>query len=219
MFALSVRILWRQCTPDANIEDTRQETTASSVTWACYLLAKYPDLQVKLREEVNQACLGLSALELGHTLEQLPYLNGILLETLRLYPSIPTTMRQCRRDTELGGYFISKGTMLIVSCWTINRLPEIWGEDAAICRPERWINEDGKPNQTGGTKSNYNFITFLHGPRSCIGGGFAKAELRCLLATMVSTFSWELVDSEEKFPQGILTIRPKNGLKLRFTTL
>lgn len=154
-------------------EKFRQETTAASICWACYLLAKHQDLQVKLREEVMQASLDTSA-DLGVTLEQLPYLNGIIQETLRLYPAVPMTMRQCFKDSQVGSHFIPQGTIFVISMWLINRSRDVWGEDADFCRPERWINEDGRPNQTGGTKSNYNFLTFLHGPRSCIGRGSAR---------------------------------------------
>lgn len=166
-----------------------------------------------------QASLDTSA-DLGVTLEQLPYLNGIIQETLRLYPAVPMTMRQCFKDSQVGSHFIPQGTILVLSMWLINRSRDVWGKDADLCRPERWINEDGRPNQTGGTKSNYNFLTFLHGPRSCIGAGFSKAEIRCVLAALVSTLSWALVkDDDVWLPTGTLTARPDTGVRLRFKAL
>lgn len=209
---------------EANKDPTSHETTASALTWACYLLAKQPELQEKLREEVTQALpngpASNSSTDLGGILEQLPYLNGVMHETLRLYPTVPMTMRQAICDTQIGDQFIPKGAVMIVSMWLINRSPDIWGTDAGTCRPERWINADGKPNQTGGTNSNYDFITFLHGPRSCIGQGFAKAEMRCLLASLVSAFSWDLaMDDSEVVPRGVITIKPENGMYLRFKPL
>ncbi|KAF4450374.1 hypothetical protein F53441_6498 [Fusarium austroafricanum] len=200
------------------------ETTSSAITWACYLLTKYPELQTKLREEVRNALpedlASDPTVDLAGVLEQLPYLNGIMHETLRLYPTVPLTMRQAVRDTRIGNQFIPEGADVIVSIWYINRSPDIWGADAAEFRPERWITEDGKPNQNGGSNSNYNFLTFLHGPRSCIGQGFAKAELRCLLATMVRSFEWTLaMDDGLVMPRGVITIKPENGMYLKLKAL
>ncbi|PCD20223.1 hypothetical protein AU210_016694 [Fusarium oxysporum f. sp. radicis-cucumerinum] len=68
------------------------ETTASSLTWACYLLTKHPEIQAKLREEITEALPedlnNDRAVDLAGILEQLPYLNGIMYETLRLYPTV-----------------------------------------------------------------------------------------------------------------------------------
>ncbi|EWZ29180.1 cytochrome P450 [Fusarium oxysporum Fo47] len=203
---------------------TGHETTASALTWACYLLTKHPESQERLRDEIGDALPedmdNASAVDLAGILEQLPYLNGIMHETLRLYPTVPMTMRQAVRDTRIGNQFIPEGTDIIVSIWYINRSPEIWGPDAAEFRPERWIAEDGKPNQNGGASSNYNFLTFLHGPRNCIGQGFAKAEMRCLLATMVRSFEWTLaMDDALVMPRGVITIKPENGMYLKLKAL
>ncbi|KAH6685067.1 cytochrome P450 [Plectosphaerella plurivora] len=200
------------------------ETTASALSWACYLLAKHPEIQEQLRKEVrgnlpknisteNQA-------ELAGVLEQLPILNGIMHETLRLYPTVPLTLREALRDTAIGGQVIPEGATMVISIWMINRLKSIWGANAAEFVPQRWITDDGKPNQNGGAGSNYDFMTFLHGPRSCIGQGFAKAEIRCLLAAMVSSFSWDLaMDDSKVVPRGVITIKPENGMFIRLTPL
>jgi cytochrome P450 len=187
-------------------------------------LTKHPEVQEKLREEINGALppdvANMPAAELAGILEQLPYLNGIMHETLRLYPTVPLTMRQALRDTRIGDQFIPKGTDIIVSIWYINRSTEIWGADASEFKPERWVGDNGKPNQNGGASSNYDFMTFLHGPRSCIGQGFAKAEMRCLLAGMVRSFKWTLnMDDGLVLPRGVITIRPENGMYLKLTPL
>ncbi|KAF4340270.1 isotrichodermin C-15 hydroxylase (cytochrome P-450 monooxygenase CYP65A1) [Fusarium beomiforme] len=200
------------------------ETTSSALTWASYLLAKHPEYQDKLREEVRnglpEELANNPTVDIAGILEQLPYVNGIMHETLRLYPTVPLTMRQAIRDTRIGNQFIPEGTDMIVSIWYINRSEAIWGPDAAEFRPERWITDDGKPNQHGGASSNYNFLTFLHGPRSCIGQGFAKAEMRCLLATMIRSFEWTLaMDDRLVMPRGVITIKPENGMYLKMKAL
>ncbi|KAH8886946.1 cytochrome P450 [Thozetella sp. PMI_491] len=195
------------------------ETTSSAFTWSCYMLAKYPAIQTALRAEVR-AALGpnleaYSDADIAATLEGLPYLNGIMNETLRLYPTVPVTVRNADRDTRIMNHHIPKGTEILISPWLINRSVDLWGEGATEFKPERWI-EDGKPNKTGGATSNYAQLTFLHGPRSCIGQNFAKAELRCLLAAMVSAFEWELgMKDEDVVPAGVVTIKPANGLHIK----
>jgi cytochrome P450 len=204
----------------------RHETTASALTWSAYLLAKHPEIQKRLRDEVTQT-LGEDpqasdpSPDFVNLLKQMPYLNGIMYETLRLYPTVPLTMREALRDTSIGEQFIPKGTEMVVSIWQINRSPEIWGPDAGEFHPERWINaDDGKSNRHGGAKSNYDFLTFLQGPRSCIGQEFAKAEMRCLLAALVTTFSWDLAMDESKIvPRGVITIKPEHGMYLRMRPL
>ncbi|KAI0521079.1 cytochrome P450 [Xylaria bambusicola] len=199
------------------------ETTSSALSWACYLLSKHQDMQEKLREEIRQALPEHMEIDkttdLAGILEPLPILNGIMNETLRLYPTVPLTLRQAARDTNLGTQAIPEGVTVVLSMWQMNRSPELWGPDAGEFRPERWITA-GKPNSNGGADSNYEFTTFLHGPRSCIGQNFAKAEMRCLLASMIRTFSWDLAMDESKIlPKGAITIKPNNGLLLKLKPL
>ncbi|KAI2465869.1 cytochrome P450 [Annulohypoxylon bovei var. microspora] len=194
------------------------DTSALSLTWACYLLALDPARQSRLRSEARDALASVEnsaddKLDISNTLERLPFLNGVLNETLRLYPSIPVTIRVAARDTSLAGQTIPKGTEILVSPWLINRSPIFWGLSAGEFRPERWIEKDGRPNNTGGATSNYEFLSFLHGPRACIGQNFARAELRCLLAALISRFEWQLdMDEKDVIPGGAITLAPVHGL-------
>lgn len=180
-------------------------------------------MQRKLRDEIREALpagLTTDTADLASLLDQLPLLNGIINETLRLYPTVPMTMRTAVCDTRLGEQYIPKGTCMILSMWQMNRSTEVWGADAGQFRPERWVTDAGKPNQNGGASSNYEFLTFLHGPRSCIGQGFARAEMRCLLATLTASFSWELaMDEADIVPRGVISIKPANGLLLKLKPL
>lgn len=131
---------------------------------------------------------------------------------------MPITVRVAVRDTTIGGHAVPKGTEIIMSPWLVNRYTALWGPDATEFRPERWattIKGEEKVNNTGGAASNYAQMTFLHGPRSCIGQGFARAELRCLIAAFVMEFGWELgMKPEEAVPGGVITNKPRNGLFL-----
>jgi cytochrome P450 len=100
----------------------------------------------------------------------------------------------------------------MVSPWAINHSPHIWGADADEFKPERWLGEGNNNSQTGGQSSNYAQITFLHGHRSCIGQGFAKAELKCLAAALFGRFEVAMADPAAKvYRTGIITVKPTDA--------
>jgi cytochrome P450 len=195
----------------------RHETTAGALTWALYLLATNIDAQERLRNEVRENLPSLDEEDVvmdAAKIEALPFLNAVIHETLRLYPGVPVTVREAMVDTSIMGYPIAKGTHVMLVPWAINRSPELWGPDANKFTPERWIGE-GRAN-SGGASSNYSSMTFLHGPRSCIGQTFAKLEFKCLLAAFVGRIRFEMADKNEKvFPAGVITTKPAHGMHLR----
>lgn len=181
-------------------------TTSVTLTWLTWLLAKDPEVQSRLRAEIHQHIPSpdkpIFGDDLAAILEKLPLLNGVCNETLRLFPAINIIYRTPVRTTFIVGNSIPAGVQVILSPWAINRNKALWGKDAEDFRPERWIDIDEKtgtprPNNSGGAESNYANLTFLHGPRSCIGHTFAVAELRCLAAMFVGKFEFEMADSDE----------------------
>lgn len=163
-------------------------------------------------------------MDIGSTLEGLPFLNAVINETLRLYPTVPLTQRIAVRDTSLAGFHVPTGTFIYISPWLIHRSHDIWGPTADQFCPERWlrIDENGeqKLDASGGMQSNLEFSTFLHGPRNCIGQGFAKAELRCLTAALAISFEWSLDIPGGEIPmRGLVTINPQRGLPLYLKSL
>jgi cytochrome P450 len=196
------------------------ETTATALQWAVYALCKNPDVQTRLREEVRASLPSLNDERpiTAAEIDNLPYLNAVCNEVLRFHPSVPATIRTAVRDTSLAGKQIPKGTLFSISPQILNRMEEFWGPDADKFNPDRFMGP-GKAN-TGGAVSNYAFLTFLHGPRSCIGQGFAKAELACLLAATVGRFQMELKypDAKLELREGA-TVSPKDGVLAKLTLL
>ncbi|KAF2116612.1 cytochrome P450 3A4 [Lophiotrema nucula] len=202
------------------------ETTSSALTWAAHLLAINPSVQSRLRNEVrgfipDPKVLSEPGFDIASLLESMPYLNAVCNETLRMFPTIPGSGRVASRDTFINGQFIPKGTLTLVVPWATNRNPQLWGPDAESFVPERWIDkESGRATNMGGAESNYSFLTFLHGPRSCIGEKFARAELRSLVAAFVGNFEWEMADPNEIVrPGGTITSKPIDGMRLRLKPL
>ncbi|KAJ5940072.1 hypothetical protein N7516_000240 [Penicillium verrucosum] len=196
------------------------ETTASALQWAVYALCQNPNVQSRLRDEIraNLPSVDDPTPISAAAIDNLPYLHAVCNEVLRFHPSVPTTTRKAVRDTSIVGTHVAKGTTFTMSPRLINRLEELWGPDANEFNPDRFMGP-GKAN-TGGAVNNYAFLSFLHGPRGCIGQGFAKAELACLLAATVGRFHMEF-----KFPDAKLEIRegathaPKDGVLALLTPL
>ncbi|KAF1917155.1 cytochrome P450 [Ampelomyces quisqualis] len=213
---------------DANLVDqlltflaAGHETTSSALTWSSYLLSKHPAAQTRLREEIHKnipdpSVLSNATTDIVSLLEGMPYLNAVCNEVLRLFPTVPITARITIRDTMIAGQFVPKDTVLMIIPWAINRNPKLWGPDSEEFVPERWIDQTGRATMSGGAGSNYSFLTFLHGPRSCIGERFARAELRSLLAALVGFFELQMADpNEEIVVGGTITSKPMNGMKLK----
>ena len=218
------------------------ETTATALQWTIYALCKHPDIQARLREEIRTKLPSVSSGSLegisAATLESLPYLNAVSNEVLRFHPSVPATVRSATRDTTIADHYVPKGTFIMIAPEVINHLEEFWGPDASVFNPDRWLDTDPttssttadsapsgsttekRANKTGGASNNYAMLTFLQGPRSCIGQGFAKAELLCMVAAMVGKFEMELAEPEKKLEvRKGATIRPEDGVLVRCKAL
>lgn len=159
------------------------ETTASAMTWATYLLAKHPEVQARLRAEVREHLPPISSPEDTTTvssmdIDRMTYLNAVCNEVLRYFSPVPLTLRVAACDTSIQGQFVPKGTQIMLVPWAVNKSVSLWGDDALEFNPDRWIPKSSNDKQaaSGGATSNFAFLSFLHGPRSCIGLSFAKAE-------------------------------------------
>ncbi|OXV05609.1 hypothetical protein Egran_06623 [Elaphomyces granulatus] len=198
------------------------ETTATALQWAIYVLCKHPDIQSRLRDEVRASLPSISDESQppisASAVDGLPFLSAFCNEVLRFYPPVPLTVRQVANDITIIDSPIPKGTIMLMFTDTMNRSKEYWGPDADEFKPERWLGPGRAKN--GGASNNYAFLTFIHGPRSCIGQSFAKGELACLVAVMVGRFQMELKDpnAELEVMRGI-TQRPKDGVQAKLTVL
>ncbi|KAH9891411.1 cytochrome P450 [Xylariomycetidae sp. FL2044] len=202
------------------------ETTASAMTWAVYMLSRYPEVQRKLRQEIREKLPSIdserevSSVDIDH----MPYLNAVCNEVLRYYSPVPLTFREAVKETTVLGQKIPRGTRVVLCANATNLDPNLWGPDAHEFQPDRWLPKgpDDKKAASGNAASNFAFMSFLHGPRSCIGQSFAKAEFASLLATWVGRFEFSLKNEEEMDEKnmeikGGITARPAKGLYVHAT--
>lgn len=136
-----------------------RDTTGQTLQWLFYLLSQNPQVEAKLIQEIDQQIK-----EEKPTYEQikdLPYLDGVVQETLRLYPPVPIDPKYALNDDVLpNGVFVAKGTNVIWSAWAMGRCEKYW-ENPLQMRPERWLPENKKSMHP------YLHIPFQAGPRIC----------------------------------------------------
>ncbi|CAI0464922.1 unnamed protein product [Linum tenue] len=160
---------------------TGTDSSAATIEWAMSLLLNHPKILNKARAEIDNI-VGNNRLVDESDYVKLPYLQGIINETLRLYPPAPTLVpHQSSEDCTVGGYSVKKGTMLIVNAWAIHRDPAIW-EDPTRFWPERYEGAEVEP---------YKFIPFGMGRRSCPGTGLANRVVGMTLGALIQCFDWK----------------------------
>jgi cytochrome P450 len=184
------------------------ETTAKALTWALYLLARAPQWQQQVCDEVN-AVTGRGPLQPEHVSE-LPVTLRVLKEAMRLYPPAPVVARRVTQAMELGGRTFMPGAQLIIPIFAIHRHRRLW-DDPDRFDPDRFL----PAHETGRPRTQY--MPFGGGARVCIGASFAMVEATALLATFVraARFDWDGHHKPE--PVSRITLRPKGGMPLGVT--
>nr|QEV83797.1 cytochrome P450 [Brachionus rotundiformis] len=186
------------------------DTTAAAASWACQLIGSHPEVQKKLHEEIDSV-LGPSVRPLTNDdLKELKYLDLVIKETLRLFPSVPYFGRTISEDCDVGGYRILKGETAVIFAYMIHRDVKYY-PDPEKFDPERFLPENSKDRHP------YAYIPFSAGRRNCIGQRFAQMEEKVLLANILRRFEMKSIKTiEELEPDGHLVIHPSNGIPIQF---
>ncbi|XP_071503661.1 cytochrome P450 27C1-like [Diadema antillarum] len=188
------------------------DTTSNTLAWTLYELSRHPDTQERLFAEIEGA-LALSGRDIPEhdDLPNMPYLKGIIKETLRLYPVVPANNRVLDKDVEIGGYHIPKGTMIGSLQYVMSHDPELFPDPDAF-RPDRWLRAEG----VGEGVSSFSSLPFGFGPRMCIGRRIAEMEMHLALARLSKTFELRYRGDDKVLPavRGILV--PGAPLKISF---
>jgi len=182
-----------------------RDTTAQALSWTIYCLCNHPEIARKARDEIREVC-GVKGPDYDDV-NRLPYLQAIIHEVLRLYPSVPINPKFPDNDDTLpDGTFVPRGTAVFYNSYAMGRCKSIWGEDAKEFRPERWLEMTTMP-------SNYSYPVFHAGPRECLGRRLAQVEMKTCLAMLLPVLSFELaVPASEITTDCQLTIGMATGL-------
>lgn len=168
------------------------ESSAVTVEWAISELLKKPEIFAKATEELDRVIGRERWVEEGDIVN-LPYIDSIAKETMRLHPVAPMLVpRMTREDCQVDGYDILKGTRALVNVWTIGRDPTVWDNPNEFC-PERFIDKtiDVKGHD-------FQLLPFGAGRRMCPGYPLGIKVIQASLANLLHGFTWKLPSNMTK---------------------
>jgi len=161
------------------------DTTSHALSVAFYYLAKYPEVQKKAREEAINVLGTKGKIPTSEDLKNLKYINAIIKESLRLYPSLIITIpRITKKEFNYGPITIPKDTRTSVNIWAIHHDPKNWPEPEKFM-PERFLSNKGDNNL-------HAWMPFASGPRNCIGQNFTLMEQRVIISMLLLNYDISL---------------------------
>jgi cytochrome P450 len=182
------------------------ETTANTLSWTWYLLSLHPEVEQKFSAELD-AVLGGNPPTVDD-LKNLPYLNNLIWESMRLYPAVWAVNREVVETVEIGGHTFKPGETLMMSQYVMHRNSQFF-ENPLKFDPGRF---DGNLLKQ---IPQYAYFPFGGGPRICIGNHFALMEAALLLATIGQRYKLRLIENHPPVePEPLITLRPKGGLRM-----
>jgi cytochrome P450 len=140
-------------------------------------------------------------------LSDLPYVERVVKESMRLYPPAWVVGREAIAECEIGGYRMPAGTTALMSQWVMHRDPR-YHENPERFDPDRWTAKYAK------ALPRFAYFPFGGGPRQCIGAGFAMTEACLILVTVAQRFRMELSPGQRVEPYASITLRPKEEIRM-----
>lgn len=175
-------------------------TTASALTWTLFLLATHPRVGDDLRDELVGCLHGRAPM--AAELPALPLLDRVLNESLRILPPVMWWSKVSTAPAQLGRFELRTGTRVIFSPYVTHRLPDVYPTPHHF-RPDRWLTANPGP---------YEYLPFSAGPRSCLGAGFARMEIKLVLAVLLQRWRPLLKPGIRIDRGGVMVSQPKRGL-------
>lgn len=181
-----------------------RDTTAQALSWCLYLLMQHRPVEQRILDELNVVCGNRDVAY--DDLNNLTYLQAVINETLRLYPSVPSDSKVAISDDILpDGTFLPRGCVVQFNPYCMGRSQRLWGEDADKFRPERWLGRDAP--------SPYEYPVFNAGPRECLGKRLASVEMKAALCCILKSVRLTLAVPPEAIRHDFqLTIGMVSGL-------
>ncbi|PIK54511.1 putative cytochrome P450 2D15-like [Apostichopus japonicus] len=165
------------------------DTTTNSLLWTLAIFCHYPEVQEKIYKELLDV-VGVDRLPTYEERSQLPYTEAVILEVQRFRPVVPLVGHLCSRDETLGGYFIPKGSKVVLNIWASGHDSTKW-ENPDDFNPERFLSPDGKT-----VVNRESHIPFSIGRRVCLGETLAKTEIFIFLTGLVQRFRFRVPDGD-----------------------
>ncbi|KAF8375044.1 hypothetical protein PRIPAC_81473 [Pristionchus pacificus] len=178
------------------------DTTSNSLAYTTHFLANHDDVQKKLIDEIDSFLIENETIEVER-LNELPYMDAVIKESLRHYPLGSTVVtRECAKSCEIGGFKFEIGDQIATDTWSMHMDENVWGKYAKEFRPERWLEESSRPRAA--------FQSFGEGPRICLGMRLAYIEEKIALIKLLSRFTIEKTTNTNPIKLlGSLTVGPE----------
>ncbi|XP_039315060.1 cytochrome P450 4C1 isoform X2 [Solenopsis invicta] len=187
------------------------DTTAVAITWALFLLGNNLEHQEKVHDELEEIFGSSETPASVKEITQLKYLDRIIKETLRIFPSVPLITRIFTEDVKLDKYIIPKDITIVLPIISTHRNPEVWPEPMKF-DPDRFLPENSKG------RNPYAYVPFSAGPRNCIGQRFALLEEKIVLTAILRKWRVKSVKTLDDIKYGgSLILRPNEEVLIHFT--
>ncbi|KAI4465938.1 cytochrome p450 family 4 [Holotrichia oblita] len=187
------------------------DSTATAVTFILYCLARNPEIQQKVYEELKAIFADDPQRKpTSADLQAMRYLEMVIKEALRLYTPIPLIGRRLENDVDWNGVKLPKGLMMLICLQCVHKSVEHWGENSDKFDPEHFNVENSKDRHP------YAYVPFSTGIRNCIGQKYAMLELKCIMATTLRRIEvFKAHPDNEVILKCAIMLKPINGVYIR----
>jgi cytochrome P450 len=182
--------------------DASFETTSNSLTWTLFLLSQHPEVAADVHDEITGLLRGQPPTH--DQLDQLPLVERVIKESLRLFAPPVYAYRVCSRAVTFGPYDLPKGATVAFSHYMTHHSPELFPEPERFL-PKRW--ETIKP-------SLYEYLPFGAGAHACLGASFALMTMKTVLAMLIPRFRLSVVPDTRIDRKVLVTLAPKHGMPI-----
>lgn len=192
------------------------DTSTGTVEWAMAETLKNTEVLSKAQAELAQV-VGKGKQVDEADIVNLPYLQSIVKETLRMHPPAPFLVpRRVEQDSKVSDYVVPRGSQIWVNVWAIGRDPSVW-KDSLVFEPERFM--DSKIDVKG---QDFELIPFGAGRRVCPGMPLATRMIPVILGSLLNSFDWQIeggiapmdLNMEEKFSFTLAKAQPLRAVPI-----
>jgi cytochrome P450 len=183
------------------------DTSTSTLTFMLHELARHPEALARLREE-QERVLGGATPTVDQLEREMPYLEMVLDEVLRLYPPAWIGPRRAVREFEFGGRTVPKGAYVNYCSWASHRIPEVFPDPEAFI-PERFTRERKAALPRGA------YVPFGGGSRICIGKRFGQTEVKLVATMLLARLRLDALPGRTMTIRQMPTLSPVDGLRMR----
>jgi cytochrome P450 len=183
------------------------DTSTSTLTFMMHELARHPDVVASLVEEQDRV-LGGRTPDIDALEREMPYLEMVLDEVLRLYPPAWIGPRRAVRDFEFAGHRVAAGAYVNYSSWASHRIPEVFPQPEAFI-PERFTRERKAALPRGA------YVPFGGGSRICIGKRFGQTEVKLVATMLLQRLRLDALPGRTMTVRQMPTLSPRGGLRMR----